>query len=768
MLQSEDPSSQNFNLNNLTLKFLESKIEKKYYFFGRRKAAKYARIFYFLSLIILAFYAFFHFFWYPITALSYFKLVSIGIGFLIGLFLMTQIFEMYFNEITTTTIFILIFGKIISDWLSSYYQGFLVGSLISFISCCLINLNINSFFILVMNLIHIFSTILIIVLNSIEDFTQLVEEENISQLEYKFKLIFAISLVIFQITFFFVCYFLNYNSEKERKNLYYDNLKTSSEYKKSQNILSILVPNFVQINMNKGVLTMSEGQENVAIMFIEIKNFDEIIKASDMKIVNLLDTLFRVYDSLCISNGVQKVETVGKTYMVASGLKIYEVDIPDSTKHLSPPYKLLKLAFEILKYLNEVTIEGHKIQVKIGIHCGTVIAGVIGHYKPQFCLIGHTINTASRICSTADINVVTISKEIISKYGKNMLYSYKEKVVKAPGKRKLVTYQVEFFTSKNSLFYEKAKKVIELVKEKNKNKKKEKELTLKQMSDFFLIPLKPDSDSSISDHSDLVYKPHGEIDDKNKENNCLKEAKSNNYKDWEKNKILAPSKILIPRGKLLWISDKQSKVYQRFMTENLLLYLKNIRILIGVLFFCYLIRTLFLINLLKKTNTGLIYAFRAVFNFMFLIPALKLPITTIRILKFYKLLLIFICFFGYFEILIELQTIPVRQNLTCVVLEGFLIYVIHSNLIIYSLVETFIISIFFIFVMFLALILGKMYSMEDFALIAMLVVFNLVKLKFSLKTRIKSFNARILEEEREQEQEQLISQLIPIHVNIFL
>lgn len=54
---------------------------------------------------------------------------------------------------------------------------------------------------------------------------------------------------------------------------------------------------------------------------------------------------------------------------------------------------------------------GEKIKVRIGIHYGRVIAGVIGHHKPQFSLIGDTINTTSRVMSTGEDGKITISEQ---------------------------------------------------------------------------------------------------------------------------------------------------------------------------------------------------------------------------------------------------------------------------------------------------------------------------------------------------------------------
>ena len=85
----------------------------------------------------------------------------------------------------------------------------------------------------------------------------------------------------------------------------------------------------------------------------------------------------------------------------------------------------------------------NKININfLGIHNGPVIAGVIGYHKPQFSLIGDTINTTSRVCSTSEPNVVTISENIYSLITKHLDFVYKERKVNAKGKGELITYQV--------------------------------------------------------------------------------------------------------------------------------------------------------------------------------------------------------------------------------------------------------------------------------------------------------------------------------------
>jgi class 3 adenylate cyclase len=81
------------------------------------------------------------------------------------------------------------------------------------------------------------------------------------------------------------------------------------------------------------------------------------------------------------------------------------------------------------------------LQIKIGIHYGRVIAGVIGHHKPQFSLIGDTVNTTSRVCSTGEDGQITISERAYEQADMPEL-SFEQRVVEAKGKGVITTYQV--------------------------------------------------------------------------------------------------------------------------------------------------------------------------------------------------------------------------------------------------------------------------------------------------------------------------------------
>jgi len=99
--------------------------------------------------------------------------------------------------------------------------------------------------------------------------------------------------------------------------------------------------------------------------------------------------------------------------MACGGLEALESGVSRSKLRAHPVDRLLEVAFQMKSFMETKTYgpEGKSIRLKIGIHYGQVIAGIIGHHKPQFSLIGDTVNTTSRVCSTGLDNRITISNE---------------------------------------------------------------------------------------------------------------------------------------------------------------------------------------------------------------------------------------------------------------------------------------------------------------------------------------------------------------------
>ena len=159
-------------------------------------------------------------------------------------------------------------------------------------------------------------------------------------------------------------------------------------------------------------------------------------------LITFLDELYSVMDQFCQLHGLQKIETVGKTYMAAGGIKECEVDVDPITLSTHAAIRSFEFSMDILDLVQKMVLtSGDKIKVKIGIHTGKVIPAVVGEHKPQFSLIGDAVNTTARMCTNSKDNCVNCSEfsyeEIKQKY-KDFTQSTKE--VKGKGMMNLYLY----------------------------------------------------------------------------------------------------------------------------------------------------------------------------------------------------------------------------------------------------------------------------------------------------------------------------------------
>jgi len=208
--------------------------------------------------------------------------------------------------------------------------------------------------------------------------------------------------------------------------------KLQSDLNESKEMLSMLMPWFVIDRLNNFEISknfVADDAGEVAIIFCDICYFDEVIRECQDKVINLLDEIFRHFDQTCRKHGVQKIETVGKTYMGCAGLKLIETSLPRELRNKASCLRALEVALEMQELSTGFMYAPNKpIQLKIGIHYGTCIFGVLGYHKPQFSLIGDTINTTSRHCTTGESGEVILSESAWGEVRKLGLDKFKAKV----------------------------------------------------------------------------------------------------------------------------------------------------------------------------------------------------------------------------------------------------------------------------------------------------------------------------------------------------
>ncbi|KAK9871928.1 hypothetical protein WA026_015178 [Henosepilachna vigintioctopunctata] len=190
----------------------------------------------------------------------------------------------------------------------------------------------------------------------------------------------------------------------------------SQEKRRTEELLYQVLPRPVAQQLMAGEMVQPEQFECVTIYFSDIVGFTSLCaKSTPMQVVDFLNDLYSIFDKIIGYYDVYKVETIGDAYMVVSGLP---------TRNGNCHAKQIGLlALAILQTVQNYTvahIPDYQLKLRIGIHSGPVCAGVVGQKMPHYCLIGDTVNTASRMESTGDalkIHVSEATKELLDKFG---------------------------------------------------------------------------------------------------------------------------------------------------------------------------------------------------------------------------------------------------------------------------------------------------------------------------------------------------------------
>ncbi|XP_034654604.1 atrial natriuretic peptide receptor 1 [Drosophila subobscura] len=211
----------------------------------------------------------------------------------------------------------------------------------------------------------------------------------------------------------------------------------SLEKQRTEELLYQILPRPVAQQLMAGDLVEPEEFSSVTIYFSDIVGFTELCaRSSPMDVVNFLNDLYSTFDRIIGFYDVYKVETIGDAYLVVSGLPE-----PNGDKHAR---EIALMALDILQAVSSFNLRHkpeYKIQIRIGMHSGSVCAGVVGKKMPHYCLFGDTVNTASRMESTGQpgkIHVSSATKAILDKFGTFQMEQRGD--VELKGKGTMTTY----------------------------------------------------------------------------------------------------------------------------------------------------------------------------------------------------------------------------------------------------------------------------------------------------------------------------------------
>ncbi len=203
------------------------------------------------------------------------------------------------------------------------------------------------------------------------------------------------------------------------------NIAIKDEKERSENLLLNILPVLVANELKAKGFTEAKHYENVTVLFADFVNFSKISeKLSPQQLVAELDFCFKGFDEIMQKNGLEKIKTIGDSYMCAGGLP--EPDTNCATRVVAAAIAMRSFLedWNVLRKAQNLP----EFHARFGIHSGPVVAGVVGSKKFAFDIWGDTVNIASRMESGSDADKINISGDTYLLIKKDYTCEYRGKI----------------------------------------------------------------------------------------------------------------------------------------------------------------------------------------------------------------------------------------------------------------------------------------------------------------------------------------------------
>jgi class 3 adenylate cyclase len=215
--------------------------------------------------------------------------------------------------------------------------------------------------------------------------------------------------------------------EQERSTLENLNSALNIEQHKSEELLHNILPRAIAHRLKSGEENIANHFENVTVLFADIVGFTQLSASRPAwDVVSLLNRVFSAFDIFSEQYNLEKIKTIGDAYMIVGGLPEARDDHAET---------VARMALEMLATVELLskTLDA-PIALRIGIHSGAVVAGVIGKKKFAYDLWGDTVNTASRMESHGEAGKIHVSEDVYALLQEKFLFEKREEIeVKGKG-----------------------------------------------------------------------------------------------------------------------------------------------------------------------------------------------------------------------------------------------------------------------------------------------------------------------------------------------
>ncbi|NEQ97626.1 MAG: HAMP domain-containing protein [Cyanothece sp. SIO2G6] len=204
------------------------------------------------------------------------------------------------------------------------------------------------------------------------------------------------------------------------------------EQQKSEELLLNILPQEIAHRLKNAPGTIADNFDEVTVLFADIVGFTQLSsKTEPSETVEFLNDIFSLFDELSEHYGLEKIKTIGDAYMVAGGLPNPRLDHLEATADM---------ALAMQKRITELkSPHSQPVSLRIGIHSGPVVAGVIGTKKFIYDLWGDTVNVASRMESHGEASQIQVTETVYQALKKHYIFEERG-MISVKGKGEMMTY----------------------------------------------------------------------------------------------------------------------------------------------------------------------------------------------------------------------------------------------------------------------------------------------------------------------------------------
>jgi class 3 adenylate cyclase len=219
------------------------------------------------------------------------------------------------------------------------------------------------------------------------------------------RVFYWISILLLSASLFFI--YRNYKNQKiNLRRLNISNHKLNREKSKTEELLHNILPIEVANELKSNGFSEAKQYEHVTVIFTDFVNFSGISESlSPKELVAEIDQCFKAFDAIMQQYKLEKIKTIGDAYLAVAGL-------PKANEHHA--IDAINAAKDLLDFMEKTdSIFGvnskHKAGIRIGIHSGPVVAGIVGVKKFAYDIWGDTVNTAARMEQNSEAGKINVS-----------------------------------------------------------------------------------------------------------------------------------------------------------------------------------------------------------------------------------------------------------------------------------------------------------------------------------------------------------------------